>query len=71
MYLLLISFVIAIPIAWYAGSMYLQDYGYKMSLGWHIFAAACALVFLIAMLTVSAQSLRAALADPVKAIKSE
>jgi len=71
MYLLLISFVIAIPAAWYAGSMYLRDYGYRISLGWHIFAAACLLVFLIAMLTVSSQSLRAATENPLKAIKSE
>ena len=71
MYLLLISFVIAIPAAWYAGRMYLQDFGYRISLGWYIFAAACLLVFIIAMLTVSTQSLRAATEHPVKAIKNE
>ena len=71
MQLLLIAFVIAIPVAWYAGKMYLQSYDYRISIGWYLFVGAALLVFLIAMLTVSVQSLRAATADPVKAIKSE
>jgi len=71
MQLLLIAFVIAIPAAWYAGKMYLQDYDYRISIGWHIFAGTALLVFLIAILTVSVQSLRAATTNPVKAIKSE
>ena len=71
MQLLLISFVIAIPAAWYACKMYLQSYDYRISIGWYLFVGAALLVFFIAMLTVSAQSLRAATADPMKAIKSE
>jgi len=71
MQLLLIALVIGIPAAWYAGRMYLQGYEYRMSLQWYIFAGAALLVFLIAMLTVSAQSLKAATANPLKAIKSE
>ena len=71
MQLLLIALVIGIPAAWYAGRIYLQGYEYRMSLQWYIFAGAALLVFLIAMLTVSAQSLRAATANPLKAIKSE
>jgi len=71
MQLLLIALVIGVPTAWYAGRMYLQDYEYKMSLQWYIFVGAALLVFLIAMLTVSAQSLKAATANPVKAIKSD
>jgi ABC-type antimicrobial peptide transport system permease subunit len=69
--LLLISFVIAIPAAWYAGRMYLQNYDYRISIGRYIFAGAALLVFIIAMLTVSMQSLKAATADPVRAIKTE
>jgi hypothetical protein len=71
MQLLLIAFVLAIPAAWYAGKTYLQGYDYRMSIGWYIFAGAALLVFIVAMLTVSAQSLRAATSNPVKAIKSE
>jgi ABC-type antimicrobial peptide transport system permease subunit len=71
MQLLLIAFAFAIPAAWYAGKTYLQSYDYRISIGWYIFAAAGLLVFLIAMLTVSVQSLRAATANPVTAIKSD
>ena len=71
MQLLLIALIIGVPAAWYAGRMYLQSYEYRMSLSMYIFAGAALLVFLIAMLTVSAQSLKVAMANPVKAIKSE
>ena len=71
MQLLLIALVIGVPAAWYAGRIYLQGYEYRMSLHWYIFIGAALLVFLIAMLTVSAQSLRAATENPMKAIKSE
>jgi len=69
--LLIVAFVVALPIAWYIGHRWLQDFGYRMSLDWYIFAGAGLLVTLIAMLTVSAQSWKAATANPVKAIKSE
>ena len=71
MQLLLIALVIGVPLAWYAGKMYLQNYDYRISIGWYTFVGAALLVFLIAMLTVSAQSFKAATANPVKAIKSE
>ena len=71
MQLLLIAFVIGVPVAWYASKTYLQEYEYKMSLQWYIFVAAALLVFLIAMATVSVQALKAALANPVKSIKTE
>ena len=71
MQLLLIALAIGIPAAWYAGRMYLQNYDYRISLQWFIFVGAALLVFLIAMLTVSVQSLKAAMENPVKAIKSD
>jgi ABC-type antimicrobial peptide transport system permease subunit len=71
MYLILTSFVIGLPIAWYITSNYLKDYAYRTNLGWEIFAGAVLLVLLVALLTVSFQSLRAAMANPVKSIKTE
>ena len=69
--LVIIAFVIAIPIAWYVGRNWLQGYGYKISLGWYIFLATALIVGLIAVITVSVQSVRAAMENPVKAIKNE
>jgi hypothetical protein len=71
MYLILIAFVIGLPVAWYITSNYLKEYAYRINLGWEIFAAVAVLVTLIALLTVSFQSLRAAMANPVKSIKAE
>ena len=69
--LLLISFVIGIPVSLYAANHYLKDYAYRITLGWDIFAGVALLITLIALLTVSFQSLRAALNNPVKSIKTE
>ena len=71
MVLLLISFVIGIPISLYAANHYLKDYAYRITLSWDIFAGVALLITLIALLTVSLQSLKAALANPVKSIKTE
>jgi len=69
--LVIIAFVIAIPIAWYVGRNWLQSYGYRISMEWYIFLATALIVGLIAVITVSIQSVRAAMENPVKAIKSE
>ena len=69
--LTLISFVIGIPVAWYITNSYLQGYAYRISLGWTLFVEVAVLVILITMLTVGFQSLRAAMSNPVKAIKTE
>ena len=71
MVLIAVSFVIAIPLAWWITYRWLQDYEYRIGLSWWIFAASGLLVVIIALLTVSYQSIRAATADPIKAIKSE
>ena len=70
MVLIMISFAIGIPVAWYITNRYLQGYAYRISLGWTLFAEVAVLVILISMLTVGFQSLRAAMANPVKAIKN-
>ncbi|RHR37853.1 ABC transporter permease [Parabacteroides sp. AF18-52] len=71
MVLLLISFVIGIPVSLYAGTRYLKDYAYRIVLSWDIFVGVALLITLIALLTVSFQSLKAAIANPVKSIKTE
>lgn len=69
--LLLISFVIGIPVSFYAASHYLKDYDYRIVLSWDLFAGVALLITLIALLAVSFQSLKAAVANPVKSIKTE
>jgi putative ABC transport system permease protein len=69
--LVLISIVIASPIAWYGGYKWLQDFAYKTSISWWIFVAAGAIALLIAFITVAAQALKAANANPVKSLRTE
>ena len=71
MLLVSIAIVIGVPIAWYITRNYLADYAYRINLGWQIFAGVALLVCLVAVLTVCGQSLRAATANPIKAIKTE
>jgi len=69
--LVAIGFVIAVPIAWYAMHRWLQNFAYKIDLSPWIFLGAGALALVIALATVSWQSIRAALMNPVDALRSE
>jgi ABC-type antimicrobial peptide transport system permease subunit len=69
--LVIISLFIAIPLAYYFMQGWLQHYSYRSDLAWWIFAAAGAGALVITLLTVSYQSIRAALANPVKSLRSE
>jgi len=69
--LVLIGVVIAIPIAWYAMSKWLQDFAYRVEIQWWIFALSGLLALVVALLTVSFQSIKAALMNPVKSLRSE
>jgi putative ABC transport system permease protein len=69
--LVLIAVVIASPIAWYAMTRWLGAFDYRIQLGAWIFLTAGALAVLIALVTVSYQSVRAALSNPVKSLRSE
>ncbi len=69
--LVLLALVIACPLAWYALHRWLQDFAYKVTLEWWVFALAGGLAVGIALLTVSFQSVKAALMNPVKSLRSE
>jgi putative ABC transport system permease protein len=66
-----VSFVIATPIAWYGMNKWLQAFAYRISLTWWMFVLAGALAVLIALITVSSQAIKAAIANPVKSLKTE
>jgi putative ABC transport system permease protein len=63
--------LVAWPIAWLAMSQWLQNFAYRIDLGWWMFALAGGAALLIALLTVSTQALKAALANPVEALRYE
>jgi len=69
--LILISIVIAIPIGWFMMSRWLEDFVYKIDIGWEIFLAAGIISLVIAILTISYQSVGAALIKPLKSLRTE
>jgi putative ABC transport system permease protein len=69
--LVIISFVIATPIAWFIMHSWLQDYAYRIEINWWVFGVAGALALLIALSTISYQAIKAAIANPVKSLRSE
>lgn len=66
-----IAFFIAAPLGWYFLHRWLQDFAYKVALSWWIFAVAGAAAVVIALLTMSYQAMRAALANPTKSLRAE
>ena len=69
--LVLIASVFAIPLAWWAMHKWLQDFAYRINIGWWVFAAAGILALMIALLTVSSQAIKAAFTNPVKSLRTE
>jgi putative ABC transport system permease protein len=69
--LVVISLLIASPVAWYFMNKWLQDFAYRIHISWWIFMVAGVLTILIALLTVSFQAIKAAVANPVKSLRSE
>ena len=69
--LVVVAIVIASPIAWYAMNAWLADFAYKVDISWWVFALAGGMAVGIALLTVSFQSVKAALMNPVESLRSE
>ncbi len=71
MALVLVSIVIAIPVAWYVMNLWLNDFEYRIGMQWWIFAVSGLLAVAVSLATVSYQAIRAALLNPVKTLRSE
>ena len=69
--LLLIAFVVAAPLAWITTSNWLQDYAFRINLHWAFFVLPFMIIIAIAFITVSFQSIKAAVANPVKSLRTE
>jgi putative ABC transport system permease protein len=69
--LVFVAIVIASPIAWWAMNKWLEDFAYKMEIQWWVFAIAGLAAITIALLTVSFQAIKAAVANPTKSLRSE
>ena len=72
-FLLLVSvaMLIASPVAWWAMNKWLQGFAYRIDISWWMFAVAGLISILIAMITVSFQAIKAAMANPVRSLRSE
>jgi len=69
--LVLIAAVIASPFAWYFMHEWLQDFAYRVNIGWWVFGVAGVTALLIALVTISFRAIKAALANPVKSLRTE
>jgi putative ABC transport system permease protein len=69
--LVIIAMVIATPIAWMMMNKWLQDFAYRVDIGWWVFAVAGVLGLLIAFMTVAVKAVRAAMMNPVKSLRTE
>jgi putative ABC transport system permease protein len=69
--LILVGILIAAPVAWYVMTIWLQDFAYRVPIHWWVFLLAGITTTLIALLTVSYQAIKAAVANPVKSLRSE
>lgn len=71
LWLVSIAVLIAVPVSWYLMNKWLQDFAYRTHIGWDVYAIAGSIAFMIAILTVSFQSVKAALANPVRSLRME
>ena len=69
--LVLISILIASPLAWLVMNKWLQNFAYRIHIGWWVFAAAAIIALLVALITISFQAIKAAIANPVKSLRTE
>lgn len=69
--LVIIAIVIATPIAWYFMHKWLEDFAYRINISWYVFLGAAVAAILIAFITISFQAIKAAIANPVKSLRTE
>jgi hypothetical protein len=69
--LVFFAIVIAMPIAWYAMHKWLQEFAYKVNISWWVFVLAGCIAIAIALITISLQTIKAALSNPVKSLRTE
>ena len=71
MALVLVATVIAFPVAWYAMNHWLDDFAYRISITWTVFVLAGVIAAVVAFLTISIQAVKAAVANPIKSLRTE
>jgi putative ABC transport system permease protein len=69
--LVALSIIIATPVAWYAMNKWLQEFAYRVTIQWWVFALAGVMALLIAIGTISFKSIKAAMANPVKSLRND
>ncbi|HUR12193.1 MAG TPA: ABC transporter permease [Flavitalea sp.] len=69
--LILVALLLSIPVGWYIMHQWLQDFAFRITIGWWVFGIAGGLALLIALLTICLQALKAAVDNPVKSLRSE
>jgi len=69
--LVVLALIIAVPLAWYFMNKWLQDFAYRISIGWWVFIAAGSLAIIVAFVTIGFQAIKAGVANPVKSLRTE
>ncbi|MEL7006039.1 MAG: FtsX-like permease family protein, partial [Bacteroidota bacterium] len=69
--MVVIGFLLALPLAWYINDLWLQDYAYRIELQWWIFGVAGIIAIVLSIFTISSQSLKASMANPVDSLRNE
>ena len=69
--LVLIAFLIAVPLSWYITNLWLEDFAYRIPIKWWVFGLAGIVAIIVTVLTVSIQSIKAAISNPIKSLRTE
>jgi putative ABC transport system permease protein len=69
--LVVIALLIATPLAWYFMNKWLQDFAYRISIGWWVFIVAGLIAVIVAFVTIGLQAVKAGVANPVKSLRTE